>query len=139
MSWDVFVLNLPPGIKSLDDIPKDYVPPPLGTRADIIAKIKAIYPQTDFSDPSWGTLQLPECWIEFALGSEEQVTSFSMLVRGGEHAQESVAHILDTLGMHAIDPDSKTGIFADEDDLRESFARWGGFRSHVDKTINGGR
>src|SRR5579864_3246628 len=57
MSWDVFVLNLPPGIRSLDDIPKDFEPPLLGTRADLIAKV--VYPQTDFTDPSWGTLKLP--------------------------------------------------------------------------------
>lgn len=137
MSWDVFVLNLPPGIRSLDDIPKDFEPPPLGTRAEIIAKIMAIYPQTDFGDPSWGILQLPECWIEFSLGAMDQVTSFAMHVRGGEQAPDIVAHILDALDVRAIDPNSKNGIFADHDSLRESFARWGGFHAHVDKMING--
>ncbi len=68
MSWDVYVMNLPPGLESLDDIPKDYEPPPLGLRADIIAKISALYPQVDFSDPSWERLELPECRIEFGSG-----------------------------------------------------------------------
>jgi len=139
MSWDVFVLNLPPGIRSLDDIPKDFEPPLLGTRAEIIAKITAVYPQADFSDPSWGMLKLPECWIEFGLGATEQVASFAMHVRGGEHAPDIVAHILDALEVHAIDPNSKTGIFADQDSLRESFARWGGFHAQVAKIINGDR
>ena len=91
MSWDVFVLNLPSGIRSFDDIPKDFEPPPLGTRAEIIAKIMAVYPQADFSDPSWGTLKLPECWIEFSLGANEQVASFAMHVRGGEQASRDGA------------------------------------------------
>lgn len=91
-----------------------------------------------------GQLALPECWIEFALGSEEEVKSFAMLVRGGEHAREEhaleiVARILNALGMRAIDPNSKRGVFADDDDWRESFARWGGFRARVDRQINGGR
>jgi len=137
MTWDVFVLNLPPGIRSLDDIPKDFEPLLLGTRADLIAKV--VYPQTDFTDPSWGTLKLPECRIEFSLGTNEQVASFAMHVRGGEHAPEIVAHILDALDVRTIDPNSKNGIFADQDSLRESFARWDGFRAHVDKMINGDR
>ena len=62
----------------------------------------AVYPQTDFSDPSWGTLKLPECWIEFSLGANAQVTSFAMHVRGGEHAPEIVARILDALEVRAI-------------------------------------
>jgi hypothetical protein len=68
MSWDIFVMNLPPGIKSLDEIPKEYSAAPLGPRSEIIAKIAGLYPQRNFGDPSWGTLQLPECWIEFSFG-----------------------------------------------------------------------
>lgn len=41
----MFVMNLSPGTKSLDDIPTDDDPPPLGARADIIAKIPAFYRQ----------------------------------------------------------------------------------------------
>jgi hypothetical protein len=61
MSWDVFVSNLAPGIRSLDDIPKDFEPLHLGRAT------------------------------------------------------------------------------ADQDSLRESVARWGGFRAQVDKMINGDR
>jgi hypothetical protein len=53
MSWDVFVLDLPPGINSIDEIPEGWSPAPLGNRTDIIAKICAMYPQANFSgDPS---------------------------------------------------------------------------------------
>lgn len=40
----------------------------------------------------------------------------------------------DVLGVN-----SESGAFAAEESLRESFARWGGFRAHIDKMINGGR
>ena len=136
MSWDIFVMNLPPGIKSIDEIPKDWRPPPLGPRSQIIAKITRLYPQSDFSDPSWGTLQLPGCWIEFSLGKDEQVDSFAMHVRGGDVAPEIVARILSELGMPAIA--APGGIIRnDPAQLLEGFNRWRGFRDYVGATIHG--
>ncbi len=58
MSWDVYVMNLPPGLESLDDIPKDYEPPPLGLRADIIAKISALYPAGGLQRSIMGTARI---------------------------------------------------------------------------------
>jgi hypothetical protein len=137
MSWDIFVMDLPPGITSIAEIPKDFVGSPLGQRSEIIAKISALYPASNFADRSWGTLQLPECWIEFGLGSEEEVQSFAMHVRGGEPAPDIVAHILAELGMRALDPSSASGLFEQDPVLRsESFARWQSFRSHVAAVIN---
>jgi hypothetical protein len=59
MSWDIIVMNLPPGLKSIKDLPSNFVPATLGKRSDIIAKISAIFPESDFSDPTWGILQVP--------------------------------------------------------------------------------
>jgi hypothetical protein len=132
MSWDIIVMNLPSGIKSIDEIPKDYRPPPLGPRSQIIAKIVGLYPQCDFGDPSWGTLLLPGCSIEFSMGKDEDVQSFAMHVRGGDDAPDIVARILSELGMPAIDPSAPGSLFQHDPARRaEGFNRWRGFRAHV--------
>jgi hypothetical protein len=133
MSWDLVVMDLPPGIKSIAEIANSYKPRPLGTRADIIAKISSIFPQTDFSDPSRGILIVPGCLIEFSMGSQHEVGHFVMHVRGvGKECPETVAHILAQLDMRALDTASESGLFEQDPDLRsKSFERWQSFRSHV--------
>lgn len=83
MSWDIFVQDLPSGISSVDEIPSDLLPAPIGLRSEIIAKVKAIYPESNFSDPRWGRLELPDCSVEFNLGGSEQLKSFAPHIRGG--------------------------------------------------------
>lgn len=133
MSWDLIVMDLPPRIKSIAEIPNSYKPRPLGTRADIIAKLSSIFPQTDFSDPSRGVLKVPGCLIEFSMDSQHEVDHFVMHVRGvGKECPKTVAHILAQLNMRALDTASELGLFEQDPDLRsKSFERWQSFRSHV--------
>lgn len=139
MSWDVFAFNLPPGIKSIDEIPKGWSPSPLGKRKDIIDKICVLYPQANFSDPSWGTLRLPEVSIEFNPGEDEEVDCLAMHVRGGDPAPHVVAHILGELGMRALCSDSESGLFEyDPASGSKAFDSWRGYASHVSSRINGG-
>jgi hypothetical protein len=138
MSWDVFVVDLPPGIKSIDEIPKDWTPSPLGKLADIIAKISALYPEASFRDPSWGTLMLPEVGIEFNLGKDEEVDHFAMHVRGGDPAPHVVVRILDELGMQAVCSGSKSGLLEyDPVSGSKAFDGWRGYASYVSSRING--
>jgi hypothetical protein len=139
MSWDVFVMDLPAGIKSIDEIPEGWSPPPLGKRADIIARISALYPQADFSgDPSWGTLRLPGVSIEFSLGRDEETDHFAMHVRGGDPAPHVVAHILGELGMRAVCSGSESGLFEyDPVSGSKAFDSWRGYASYVSSRING--
>jgi hypothetical protein len=137
MSWDIIAMNLPTGIKSISELPKNFVAPPLGRRSDIIAKISAIFPESDFSDPSWGTLTVAGCAIEFDMGPDEEVDDFAMHVRGGDECPNVVARILGGLGMQALDPSADSGLFQQDPEHRsESFKRWRAFRSHVDDLLN---
>jgi hypothetical protein len=132
MSWDIFVQDLPAGIASAADITENFVPAPIGLRADIIAKVSALYPESNFTNPSWGVLDLPGCSIEFNLGSDEELDGFAMHVRGDERAPDVVAHILRELGMRALDPSSSSGLFEQDPILRgKSFARWRSYHSRV--------
>jgi hypothetical protein len=132
MSWDIFVQDLPGGISSVDDIPDNFAPGPIGERSEIIAKLLALYPECNFADPSWGHLGLPGCSIEFCLGSEDKLQCLAMHVRGDERAPVVVGHIIAGLGVRALDPGSASGLFETDPILRsESFARWKNYRSQV--------
>ena len=132
MSWDIFVQDLPRGIASINDIPDDFEPAPIGLRSEIIAKLAALYPECDFADPSWGILKLPGCHIEISLRSDDELDSFAMHVRGDERAANVVAHIVDALGVSALDLNSENGLFERDAILRsESFARWQAYRAQI--------
>jgi hypothetical protein len=138
VSWDVFAMDLPPGLKSLDDIPENFRGAPLGKRADIIDKILALYPEASFGDPSWGTLRRPGVSIEFSLGNDEEVDHFAMHVRGGDPAPHVVAHILRELGMRALCSGSESCVFdCDPVSGSKAFDSWRGYASHVSSPING--
>jgi hypothetical protein len=51
MSWDLFIQDIPAAAQNVGDIPDDFHPAPLGSRAAIIAKIREVAPLADFSDP----------------------------------------------------------------------------------------
>jgi hypothetical protein len=138
MSWDIFVQDLPPGIASIDDIPDDFEPAPIGLRSEIIAKVSALYPECNFADPSWGVLDLPGCSIELNLGSDEELDSFALHVRSDERAPTVVAHILGELGVRALDPSSDSSLFEQDPILRsKSFASWQSYRSEVVRNRRG--
>jgi hypothetical protein len=132
MSWDIFVQDLPAGISSVADIPDSFKPGPIGQRSEIMAKLSALYPESNFTDPSWGTLELPGCSIEFNLGSGDKLQSFAMHVRGDERAPVVIGDIIAGLGVRALDPSSASGLFESDPILRsESFTRWKSCRSQV--------
>jgi hypothetical protein len=139
MSWDVFVFDLPPGIKSISEIPPGWSPPPLGKRADIIEKICALYPEANFGDPSWGRLRLPGVSIEFSFCEDAEINHFAMHVRGGDPAPHVVAHILGELGMRAVCSGSDSGLFEyDPVSGSKAFDSWRGYASYVSSRTNGG-
>jgi hypothetical protein len=132
MSWDIFVQDLPGGISSVAEIPDNFEPGPIGQRSEIIAKLSALYPECNFTDPSWGTLELPGCWIEFNLGPADNFRSFAMHVRGDERAPAVVGRIIAELGLPALDPCSASGLFETDPVLQlESFTSWRNYRSQI--------
>lgn len=56
MSWDIYVQDLSLGVSHVSEIPDDFVPERLGTRASIIAPISEVEPDADFSDRALLTL-----------------------------------------------------------------------------------
>src|SRR5262245_7473078 len=134
MSWDVFFVKLPDGVRSVYDAPKDYHPPPLGPRAELIAALRKLLGDADFSDPSWGQYLAEGFSIEFNMGGDP-VDSLMLHVRGGEAAFGCVREIARALGTPAIDCSTGELIDFDAPDADASFRRWRGYR---DRVIGGG-
>ena len=111
MSWDIFVQDIPLTAKSVSEIPANFEPRLLGTRAEIIARIRDVVPVADFTSPSWGLIEGAGFSIEVSMGNREEVRGFAFHVRGGEIAASVLADILQHLGFRAFDPSSETGMF----------------------------
>ena len=135
MSWDIFVQDIPATAKSGNDIPADFAPLPLGPRSEVIGRIQQVVPDADFSDPSWGIFEGPDCSVEFNIGSDTNVESFAMHIRGGDAAAGFVADLLSRCGWRAFDTASESGIF-DPANALESLQRWREYRNRVIRSDN---
>ena len=129
MSWDICIQDIPKDVRNLEDIPDDFRPSPLGLRSDVIARIKEVLPETDFSNPTWGVLDQPGFSIEFSMGSAEVCEGFTLHVRGGGAAVATITRVLDHLKLRGIDlqiPD-----FFSPEAAEASFRDWQAHRDRV--------
>src|SRR5919109_2718587 len=96
MCWDGFVMRVPEGVSGVDEIPRDYEPPALGSRGAVHhQRVRDMFADVDWSDPGWGVLEGRTWVIELNVGREESV---GLHVRGaGDDAVEAVARIADAL------------------------------------------
>ena len=77
MSFDIFVQDIPAAAKSVDEIPADFVPKPIGTRTAVVASLSKVAPKVNFSSPAWGTIDGDGYQIEINLGLDDPVTTFA--------------------------------------------------------------
>ena len=130
MSWDVLIHDLPEGVERVADIPDDFRPSKLGSRAELIAAIRDVLPAADFSDPAWGTLEEADYSIEFSVGDDEEVGSIMLHVRGGDAAAATIDKLLTHLGKRALD--CGAGEFFEFDGRSaEGLRRWRAYRDRV--------
>lgn len=128
MSWDLFVQNWG-SFNSLEDIPDDYEPKPIGKRSEIISKIMNAEPTVTFVDATFGTMENEHFSIEFSLGEEEELYSFTMHVSGSEMAVSCVGNILSALELKATD--GSTPNFFDIEDAKLGLAKWEAYRNQI--------
>jgi hypothetical protein len=129
MSWDIHIQDFPAAAKMVADIPDDFRPQPIGSRADLIAKIRDVVPSADFSNPEWGVFEGDGFSIEFQMGDEDVCDSISLMIRGGGSPTPLVAALLDRLQLRGIDCQSSE--FFDVEAARESFGSWQRYRDQV--------
>src|SRR5947207_15896669 len=129
MSWDIYVQGFPTRAATIEDVPNDFVPATIGTRSEIIRKIKDVAPFADFSDPSWGKIDGDKFSIEVSRGKDEELSSFAFHVRGDNEAAAVVSEILIRLKLKAVD--GGTGEFFDHSQATAGLQRWREFRDRV--------
>ncbi|MFE4263760.1 hypothetical protein [Streptomyces sp. NPDC056883] len=104
MSWDVLLLRLPDDITSVQEIPVDCSPDPLGWRHEVLAAVTQACPEVALSDPTWGALSGPAWSNEFNIGSEDPVDSVMLHIRGsGDDVRMYVFHLAEALRCRALD------------------------------------
>lgn len=91
MSWDVLLTRLPYSIKSVQELPDDYQPPPLGSRDEVDEALREAAPGIDLSDPEWGVLSGARWSMELDLGVKEPVDAITCHVSGGG---DDVVHVI---------------------------------------------
>jgi hypothetical protein len=128
MSWDIHFQDFP-DVASVQDIPDDYVPKSIGTRSDVIEKIKAQFQQADFTDPSWGLIKADSWSIEVNIGQDDVCESFTLHVRGGGDAMSAVERIAAATRARGID--MQTSEFFLPDAANQSFGAWQKYRDQV--------
>lgn len=129
MSWDIFVSNFPADAKTANDLPHDFVGKPIGTRHEIIARIREIAPMAIFPDRSWGKIEGPGLDVEIRLGDNENMTDFAFQVRGSEASAACVADILRHLKLRALD--SMTAEFFDLNRPATGMEQWKAYRDQI--------
>ena len=130
MSWDIFVMDIPPSATTADGLPHAWMPTPIPLREEILRTILAIDPTADQSDPSWVRVNGADFSVEVNISDDRPLTSFACHIRGGDHAIGFIADLLERLKLRALDPGSATGIF-DPATAGESLARWREYRAQV--------
>lgn len=128
MSWDLFVQDWGE-FNSLEEIPDDFEPKPIGKRSIIISKIINSEPTADFSNPSLGALANEYFSIEFSMGEEEELYSFAMHVRGSELAVPCIGNMLSELKLRAAD--GSTPNFFDIGKAKSEMSKWISYRNQI--------
>ena len=128
MSWDLFVQDWG-SARTLEEIPDDFQPKPIGTRTKMVEQIKQAEPTVNFEDESWGIIENDQFSIEFNMGPDELLNSFSIHVRGNELAIPCIGNILKYLNLRATD--GSTPEFFDTNNAITSLQNWIEFRNKV--------
>ncbi len=129
MSWDVLIQDFG-DYKQIKEIPNDFQPKSIGNRNDIIAKIKATFPEVKITDPSWLVLENDKFSIEFNIGNEEIVDSIMLHIRGDESVINVVLELLTNLNVRAVD--TTTGKFVEtQENSKKGLNKWREFRNSL--------
>ena len=119
MSIDIFFQDLPADVDDARDIPHDFVPGPIGSRAEVTAALVAAA-DIDFTGPQWGRIEGQRYSVEVNLGTDDPVMGFAFHARGADLREVDliVADVLTALGIRALDPRREKVIVDPETLLR---------------------
>jgi len=132
MSWDLTVINVVDGSKSIDELKENSIGK-LGTKRSVVRKLKEIFPGIDTSDPDWFVFREGRYSLEFSLGSDEgQVDSFMIHVHGDdEQVVRALAALCDRTGWSVLDAATGDLIDFQMDSGKEGYLKWKKYKHHL--------
>lgn len=83
MSWDVLLHAAKAPPPPVAEMPDTWRGEPMGSLAEVRAKIDASVPHVTWSEPSWGIYSGDGYSYEFNIGSDEPCEHFMVHIRGG--------------------------------------------------------
>ena len=130
MSWDVLILNLPPGTTVLEDVP-DSTDVSLGPLSQVLDRLRAsLGGDIDLTDPTWGTMEGEAFSIEFNIGDKDPCESIMLHVRGDDSAVEPIRVLCESTRWRAFD--TTTGELMEfESGTQPGLRQWRAFRDRV--------
>lgn len=134
MSWDIFIQDLP-AVKSVEEIPSEFRPKPIGKREDVITRILDAVPFAERQDDDWIFVRTGEVDLSMSFSLDEatrELMCVAIHVHGGDQAAACVAAIVRASGHRALD--TGNGGFFDLDAPHAGFEKWAAYRDHVLRT-----
>ena len=106
MSWAIYALRGPGGVRRLDELPEDYAPPSLGTADEVVEIVRQVAPGVDASKRSWLVLKGDDHDVELTIGKGVDVRDLTFYLNDGARSVPLVMEISRRLGVTAYDTES---------------------------------
>jgi hypothetical protein len=131
LSWGITIFKAPSSFASVAEIPDQYQPESLGSRAEVIDQIQKVFPTADFSDPEWGSYEEDAFVLEFIMGSNKLCSTFGIRAHGQPVAIAAINHLLQNLGLRGVD--HQTSEFFTLPSGTQSYENWRAFKIQATK------
>ncbi|TWD81780.1 hypothetical protein FB561_2903 [Kribbella amoyensis] len=106
MSWAIYAMRGPGGVRRLEEIPEGYEPPSLGTAADVVEVVREVVPTVDASKRSWLLLQGDDHDFEMSIGKGVEIRDITFYLNDGPRSIPLVMEISRRLGVTPYDTES---------------------------------
>jgi hypothetical protein len=106
MSWAIYAMRGPGGVRRLEDIPDGYAPPSVGTAESVLDQVRELAPGVDASNRSWLVLKSDDYDLEMSIGKSVEVRDITFYLNDGPRSIPLVMEIAAKLGVTAYDTES---------------------------------
>lgn len=131
MSWNVLLSVVPEGFESMEDLPRDFRPPPIGPHGAVEDALRRAVPAIDLADVNWGVIDGPGWLVEVNIGRADPVDTIMLHIRGGgDDALPVVFQVAGELGCRPLD--MSTGELLESDSAADG---WWGFQEYRDGVV----
>ena len=131
MSYDVFLMRVPPEISTLEELQELSSPLELGAKSEVCTALAKVVPEIAFREPDWGVLQTEEFSIEFNIGDKDPVIMLALHIRGGDQAIDVLQAICEATGWHALDGSTPSGFIDFAQNPPAGLQEWRAYRDRV--------